>query len=1218
MRKMDEDVEGGRTSQEFVETGLSLSHEDKYLSDNPGITIPKALQRPDLKFVRLIMNSERTIESWRQGNFYRFDDPVIQSHIAEGKNYGVVCQGLIVLKIFDDKISVDSLPETFTVRTPTGELEYYFICPEVSKPIRFFRESEIALEVLKDKHVVGPDCKTLKVNIKTGEIETRYWEVERDCEIAEISLSELKEFLDAAGCRVEWLEAKPEVKEPEPEVKEPEPEVKEAKPEEPGPEPEELKGDELSPEEVKKFGESITGVTLEKDKPVEEVDREREEERIERVEKLLAEWRDSILPKMQKVEMPDRIKNIQDIRVIEVGESKSKVEDIIRSINTILSWLRKAKEPNRANIGKAITIFNDLFKGSRKPPEELNRAYIGAHNHRADTGPLTSEELVFWKTFKKSIYDILLNKYSTNRLKMPKEFDWSGRNNYAPDDPTIVRWCEIGGNYGIALGFGGLICLDEDVLGAFDEEGIFETIPRETLVNSTGKGRHFLYKVEEIDELKKTFGAHTSIKNKAGEVIGDLKVGGKGKTQIVGPGSLHPSGRRYEIAEDREPVVITIDQIRQIMNRPGAKEPQVESISKATTGEKKNKRWADIKIEEAIKPKEISSDDGDTIRCTHPVHGSKSGSNLVLKRSTNEFYCHRCKSGGGPLEWFAIESGVVECGETKRGWYKKLNRGERKKIDEHIKSRGFNVPHEMINKDSMGLSWQVQSTIERMGYVSAVTHEVLVYSNTLVRVIDGEIEVLNRESLPTILDRMVPFIKVDNNGITHSIYPPKEVVIGILTQRRWPELPTLKGVSRAPIVRDDFSIAQVPGYDKASQWYYAGKEMELPEHVSLEEAMESKEFLDEFLFSNFKFEDETSKANAWFFIYAGLMRNLFPYAPFFYISKPDVSSGASTLSMFPSLICTGTEGAILSNTGKGKSGNEEINKRLDTSLLKGERFITLDNQNDVRSEYFNTFATSPTVDIRILGESKSIKVPNNYLISFNGIHLIFSEDTARRGILIELQPNSHIIKDPEKEIVQNLKSNRELILWHMLRIVIAWREAGMPRGEKKDIRQLVTFAKCVEVIDPILQFVGVTESLRNINKPKEDTPDTEMDDIFILVWGIILKKEKISTPFLIETLANRIPSIYIPAEIKERINKGDSSQIGYSLRKLTRKKVGLTGPQLLNSRSRGVTVWWVEGWERVSLINPDLEQEVMRVVFKMKNNNKQEGEVQEQSSPSTS
>ncbi len=70
--------------------------------------------------------------AWQTVNNYRYDDPKLLNHIAAGNNYGVLCGpgNLRVLDVDNLEIAkelIKKLPITFTIRTGSGGLHFYFI-----------------------------------------------------------------------------------------------------------------------------------------------------------------------------------------------------------------------------------------------------------------------------------------------------------------------------------------------------------------------------------------------------------------------------------------------------------------------------------------------------------------------------------------------------------------------------------------------------------------------------------------------------------------------------------------------------------------------------------------------------------------------------------------------------------------------------------------------------------------------------------------------------------------------------------------------------------------------------------------------------------------------------------------------------------------------------------------------------------------------------------
>jgi hypothetical protein len=96
-------------------------------------------------------------------------------------------------------------------------------------------------------------------------------------------------------------------------------------------------------------------------------------------------------------------------------------------------------------------------------------------------------------------------------------------------------------NIGVACGPSGLLVVDEDAPDAFARyaAGADQSVP-ETFTVATGKGRHYYFAAPDGLELG----------NRTGALKGHgVDVRGRGG-YVVGPGSLHATGRAYTVEND--------------------------------------------------------------------------------------------------------------------------------------------------------------------------------------------------------------------------------------------------------------------------------------------------------------------------------------------------------------------------------------------------------------------------------------------------------------------------------------------------------------------------------------------------------------------------------------------------------------------------------------------------------------------------------------------
>ena len=122
-----------------IKTVTALTSEQ--LKGLPTIAIPQALQREELRFVKVMTWDKKAFEvGWTKDTHYAFDDPELLSWMAKGGNYGIRT-GIGNLLIIDiDEVErmrelgiLDLLPPTYIVRTRSGGLHYYYFCPDFDK-----------------------------------------------------------------------------------------------------------------------------------------------------------------------------------------------------------------------------------------------------------------------------------------------------------------------------------------------------------------------------------------------------------------------------------------------------------------------------------------------------------------------------------------------------------------------------------------------------------------------------------------------------------------------------------------------------------------------------------------------------------------------------------------------------------------------------------------------------------------------------------------------------------------------------------------------------------------------------------------------------------------------------------------------------------------------------------------------------------------------------
>jgi len=268
--------------------------------------------------------------------------------------------------------------------------------------------------------------------------------------------------------------------------------------------------------------------------------------------------------------------------------------------------------------------------------------------------------------------------------KKPTETDWP---KYTFDDSRLLSHLSIGGNYGIAPGFGGLCVLDADDPQRLEELGILGLFAETFSVSNDGGARQHKYFTCNKPPWKKLILTDPELKDDKGRPKHLGEVFCQGNFQVVGPGSIHPSGRRYEVTNDAPLQEFPRDEIEHIFSRFMKKEippENVQQYSRERWNTSKSRRDPVLHVEDHLMPNN-SMTRGDEIQGAHPVHGSETGMNLSINPKKGIWHCFRCSSGGDALLAFAVQEGIIPCHEAGPGALK----NRMKEVREALRKRGY-------------------------------------------------------------------------------------------------------------------------------------------------------------------------------------------------------------------------------------------------------------------------------------------------------------------------------------------------------------------------------------------------------------------------------------------------------------------------------------------------------------------------------------------------
>lgn len=256
--------------------------------------------------------------------------------------------------------------------------------------------------------------------------------------------------------------------------------------------------------------------------------------------------------------------------------------------------------------------------------------------------------------------------------KKPMEQHWTTTNNYTYSNAALLTHILSDNPYGVLCGKDtGVLVID------FDDEKAFPIMDKlkKTFTVKTRKGFHKYFKCPEffnttnITEKRNINGADTEV------TLVDFRHTG---SQVLGPGSMHPSGSKYEIVDDSEIADITVQEVldaftdfHQLNQKHedwiARKTLEMEKEIQNVTSSESNIKLDIMTLIDASKFKKIANGE---LRGPHPTHGSSGGANFHIDPIKNLWHCFRCQSGGSALSLVAIIEGKMQCADSVKG---KLN-----------------------------------------------------------------------------------------------------------------------------------------------------------------------------------------------------------------------------------------------------------------------------------------------------------------------------------------------------------------------------------------------------------------------------------------------------------------------------------------------------------------------------------------------------------------
>ena len=697
------------------------------------------------------------------------------------------------------------------------------------------------------------------------------------------------------------------------------------------------------------------------------------------------------------------------------------------------------------------------------------------------------------------------------------------------DDTELIKHLNSNGNYGV-IGGGekNLIIIDFDNKELQDK--LFPILP-ETFTVKTGSGLLHLYYFSDKSDSFKIF-------DKELKTLADIQ--GKGK-QVVGAGSVHPNGKKYELIKNIPISFINYAEVKaQLM--PYDKKPKKEITKPNNLNIEYENNFVDecksqIKIQDVLNLIGIDTSKNPT-EC--PFHSSKGGKCLGFQDDVAN--CFHCDTSWNifslikqwkncdfktSLEILADNFGLNDKLEESRQQYKE-------KIKKETILPSITIP-------STGKS--ISSFAEDISKLLKLKN-ILFYrpnSNEIVEI--GNIKIKDKNNK---VKNFIGFIKMEPKRFITLIekyakigveeYLPKlkawdfkekslsteKAGITLASQILIDSLPQINRIFTVPlpiICKDELTFPK-EGYDPRFNSWLTPDAPKL-EKMSLEEA---KEILEE-IYKEFCFDDprENTLSMAISALLTPYLRGLFSEfnvrTPIFFYIANQKRAGKD--------FCAGVTGIIHEginiqetpiNTGeRSGNGNEELRKKFTAALIAGRKRLHFsNNKGHINNAVFEGIVTSPTHSDRILGGNEMINLDNEIDFSLSGNSgITYTPDFADRCRFINLfyageDANERTFKRPNLHYW--VKENRSKILSALYSLVKNWIDTGSKPGSIP----FASFHEWSQICGGIMEAAGYINPCITDKANQNLSGDTEtqnMKQIFELCYEKYpdewIKKEKI-------------------------------------------------------------------------------------------------------------
>jgi hypothetical protein len=358
----------------------------------------------------------------------------------------------------------------------------------------------------------------------------------------------------------------------------------------------------------------------------------------------------------------------------------------------------------------------------------------------------------------------------------------------------------------------------------------------------------------------------------------------------------------------------------------------------------------------------------------------------------------------------------------------------------------------------------------------------------------GTLEV-SKERLTVLGSRHLRFVKRTEKGEVNADPKPAIVSNVLSSWDEWP-FPSLQRVTGTPTFAPDGSLRTEPGYHASSRTLYVPDEgltiRPVPARPTRRDVKRAVSLIVDDLFGDFPFRGEADLAHAVAMTLEPFLRDLIRgVTPLYVPTAPTQGTGKTLLVRSALGPAFGTvEGGI-----SEPHSDEELEKRITAAMLAGQPFFFIDNVTQlIKWQSMSAALTKANWEGRKLGVSEVVNVPNRMLWVLTGNNPQFTDDMARRVVLIRMDTGQERPQD-RGGFRHSLPAwaqvdGRADLVWACCTLIQNWIAEGKPPPEES-VPHFGSFSAWRRVLGGVLHSSGVPGFLSNLGSSLGSNEEAE-------------------------------------------------------------------------------------------------------------------------------